>query len=135
MTVLNLISTTMFSVDFSSFDSEHSSHREMKEIVQGLMKILGTPNIADFFPVLRIVDPQRLKRKGEVYIAKLLHKFDEIISERLQERAKASDSPKKKDLLQVLLDFNQENDAKISRHDIKHLLMVRMKSIYFIFYS
>lgn len=129
VTVLNLISATVFSVDFASFDSKYSSHREMKEIIQGVMKIHGTPNMSDFFPILRRVDPQGLKRKGEVYMSKLLHKVDEIVSERLQERAKAPDSPKKKDLLQVLLDLNQENDASLSRHDMKHLLIVRKFNI------
>lgn len=117
VTVLNLVSSTLLSVD------SDSSHKEMKEIVQGIMKIAGTPNIADFFPILRKVDPQGLKRKGEVYFAKLLHKFDEIISERFQERA--TNSSRKKDMLEVLLDLNEEDNANLSLHEIKHLLMVR----------
>lgn len=125
VTALNLISTTLFSVDFAQFDSD-SSHQEMKEIIQGIMKISGSPNIADFFPVLRLVDPGGLKRKAEVYLGKLFDKFDEIISKRLVEREKSSDSTRKRDLLEVLLDLNQENDAYLSCHDIKHLLCVRV---------
>lgn len=125
VTVLNLISVTLFSVDFASFDSG-SSHQKMKGIIRGIMKIAGTPNIADFFPILRRVDPQGLKWKAEVYFAKLLNKFDEIISKRLQERVEGL---RRKDLLEVLLDLNEEDDANLSLHTIKHLLTVRIQCI------
>ncbi|XP_047971578.1 cytochrome P450 76T24-like [Salvia hispanica] len=121
VTALNLISTTLFSVDFASLDS-HSSHEEVKEIIRGIMEITGTPNVADFFPILRLVDPQGLKRKANVYLGKMLDKFDEIISKRLEERDKSSDCLRKKDLLEVLLDLNQEDEAYLSIHEIKHLL-------------
>ncbi|KAH6782226.1 hypothetical protein C2S51_007519 [Perilla frutescens var. frutescens] len=124
VTSLNLISATLFSVEFARFDSDSSSHHEIKGIIQGLMKIAGTPNLADFFPLLRLVDPQGLKRKSMAYFTKLLEKFDEIIGKRLQENAKSDeDSRKRKDLLQVLLDLNQENASDLTLHDIKHLLL------------
>ncbi|KAG6400309.1 hypothetical protein SASPL_137135 [Salvia splendens] len=88
LTALNLISTTLFSVDFASLDSG-SSHEE---------------------------------RKANVYLGKMLDKFDEIISKRLEERDKSSDCTRKTDLLEVLLDLNQEDEAYLSLHDIKHLL-------------
>nr|WET52754.1 cytochrome P450 76S80 [Callicarpa americana] len=121
VTSLNLMSATLCSMDFASLGS--TSAHEMKETIQGVMKILGRPNLADFFPVLKSIDPQGLKHKTEAYGGKLLAMFDEIISERLQSRYTSSDSPRKKDLLEVLLDLNQENDADLSRNDIKHLFV------------
>ncbi|KAK6160664.1 hypothetical protein DH2020_004045 [Rehmannia glutinosa] len=63
VTSINLLSGTLFSLDFASFDS--NSAQEMKETVQGLMKILGTPNLADYFPLLKLIDPQGLRRGSE----------------------------------------------------------------------
>ncbi|KAK6144455.1 hypothetical protein DH2020_021275 [Rehmannia glutinosa] len=118
---LNLMSATLFSLDFARFDS-NSAH-EMKEIFQELMKILGTPNLADYFPVLKLIDPQGLKRGTKVYFGKLFAMFDEIISERLQSRSISSDSTRKNDLLEVLLDINQQSDSDLSLNDIKHLIL------------
>ncbi|KAK6138066.1 hypothetical protein DH2020_028181 [Rehmannia glutinosa] len=121
VTSLNLMMATLFSLDFARFDSD-SAH-EMKETIQKLMRILGTPNLADYFPVLKLIDPQGLKRGTKVYFGKLFAIFDEIISERLESRSISSDSTRKNDLLEVLLDINQESDSDLSRNDIKHLIL------------
>ncbi|KAL8058763.1 hypothetical protein ABFX02_03G042400 [Erythranthe guttata] len=123
VTSLNLISTTLFSIDFAHFDSD--SAQEMKGTINGLMKIFGTPNLADYFPILKWIDPQGLKRESKAYFGKMLAIFDQIISERLRSRVmSSSDSPRKNDLLQVLLDLNQERDSNLSRDEIRHLLVV-----------
>ncbi|KAG8377572.1 hypothetical protein BUALT_Bualt08G0047100 [Buddleja alternifolia] len=44
-TALNLLSSTLFSIDFAHFDS--SLTREMMENVHALIKNLGTPNLVD----------------------------------------------------------------------------------------
>ncbi|KAK6160674.1 hypothetical protein DH2020_004055 [Rehmannia glutinosa] len=121
VTSLNLMSATLFSLDFARFDS--NSVQEMKESIQDVMKILGTPNLADYFPFLKLIDPQGVTRGTKVYFGKLFAIFDEIISKRLQERSISTDSPRKMDLLEVLLHLNQESDFDLSHNDIKHLLL------------
>ncbi|KAL3845160.1 hypothetical protein ACJIZ3_002563 [Penstemon smallii] len=121
VTSLNSISSSLFSIDFANFDTDFA--QEMKEAIQGVMKILGTPNLADYFPVLSLIDPQGIKRETEVYGKKILAIFDEIISQRLKSRCISSSSPKKDDFLEVLLDLHQENESKFSFNDIKHLLI------------
>ncbi|KAL3845159.1 hypothetical protein ACJIZ3_002562 [Penstemon smallii] len=120
VTSINLISSTLFSMDFAQFGTDSS--QEMKEAVQGLMKTHGTPNLADYFPMLKLIDPQGIKRESEVHLGKILATFDEIVSQRLQSRCGVH-SPKKDDMLEALLDLNQENDSNFSLHDIKHLLL------------
>lgn len=121
VTSLNLISATMFSFDFASFDS--SSAQEMKETAMAVLKLLGTPNISDYFPILKFIDPQGIKGELEGYVTKLLAIIDEIISERLQSRD--DHSPRRKDLLEVLLDLYQQSDHyDLSLDDIKHLCLV-----------
>ncbi|KAK7853114.1 geraniol 8-hydroxylase [Quercus suber] len=48
---LNLLSNTIFSVDLA--DSNSDTAREYKEIVWNIMKEVGRPNLADYFPVLK----------------------------------------------------------------------------------
>ncbi|KAL3654965.1 hypothetical protein CASFOL_000751 [Castilleja foliolosa] len=120
-TSLNLVSMTLFSLDIACFDS--SSTQEMKEIIEGLMRVLGTPNLADYFPFLQLIDPQGLQRRAKVFLCKMLVKIDKIIDQRLESRRKPSiNSPRKQDFLEVLLDLNQESDSQLSRNDMKHFL-------------
>ncbi|KHG25715.1 7-ethoxycoumarin O-deethylase [Gossypium arboreum] len=55
-TTINLLSNTVFSMDL--VDPNSSIAREFKKTVRGMMDEVGTPNLADFFPFLRKIDPQ-----------------------------------------------------------------------------
>lgn len=119
-TSLNLISRTLFSKDFANYDS--NSSQELKEIVWGVMKNIGAPNLSDYFPVLRIVDSQGIMRDTKFYFQRLFDIFDDIIDERLQVRG--TSGTKKNDLLEALLDHSINNESEFSRNDMKHLLVV-----------
>ncbi|KAI5647334.1 hypothetical protein M9H77_33339 [Catharanthus roseus] len=115
-TSLNLISTTMFSKDFATYDS--NSSQELKEIVWGILENIGTPNITDYFPVLKFLDPQGIFRQTNFLFEKIFDIFDGFINERLQ----IKDS-KKNDFLQALLDHSAKNESDLSRNHIKHMLL------------
>lgn len=115
VTSLNLISSTLFSIDFA--DYEEGSSQELKGIIHGLMGAFGSFNVADFFPMVGAFDPQRIKRDSECYIGKLLAVFDGIIDRRLE-----SSSERKNDLLEAVMSL--ENQSELSRHHINHLLLV-----------
>ncbi|KAG8380217.1 hypothetical protein BUALT_Bualt07G0170400 [Buddleja alternifolia] len=126
-TTLSLMSSTLFSVDFGSYDS-NSSTQEYKEAIQGVMDTVSTPNLVDFFPMLRMIDPQGIKRRAEICLEKLLGIFENIINQRLESRRNNNNNtggglPKEKDMLEALLDLRQGNDEyDLSCNDIKHLL-------------
>lgn len=131
ITSLNLISATLFAIDFAHFDS--NSAQEMKQTVVGLMKVVGAPNLADYFPILKFFDPQGIVRETGVYFSKLMTIFDEIINQRLLLLQQSSDhSPAEKDLLQVLLHLNQQSDSTLTIKEIKHLLLVSITIFVFI---
>uniref|UniRef100_A0A1W7HBU6 Cytochrome P450 n=1 Tax=Scoparia dulcis TaxID=107240 RepID=A0A1W7HBU6_SCODU len=117
-TTLNLMSATLFSVEFAQFGSD--SLQEMKDVVWGVMKYVGMPNLADYFPILKRADPQGIFRQSKFYFERLLEIFDRIIDERLESRASGV-SEEKKDMVEALLDFYQRDE--ISRDDINHLLL------------
>ncbi|XP_047978073.1 cytochrome P450 76T24-like [Salvia hispanica] len=114
-TALNLISASLFSAEFARFDSESS--QEMKEAVCGVMKSVGSPNFADYFPLLKPADPQGLLKAAELSTGMLFVKLDEIIDEKLKSRGE------KRDLVEALLEINQRDEAQLSRDDIRHLLL------------
>ncbi|KAK4411321.1 cytochrome [Sesamum angolense] len=116
-TSLNLMSATLFSMDFAQFNSDTS--QEMKDVVWGVMECIGSPNFADFFPVLKSADPQGILKKTKIYFAKLFAIFDGIIDEKLKSGGG------KDDLVEALIELSQRDDAELSRNDVKHLLLVR----------
>lgn len=114
VTSLNLISNTLFSVDFADYGE--GSSQELKGIVHGLMRVLGSFNVADYFPIVGVFDPQGIERDAGRYMGRLMEVFDGIIDGR-------KESPEKKDdLLEALL--SREKVSELSRDDIKHLLLV-----------
>ncbi|KAL5988190.1 hypothetical protein ACLOJK_035953 [Asimina triloba] len=115
-TALNLLSNTIFSADLVHLSSE--SAQEFKDVVHGIMEEAGRPNLADYFPLLRPLDPQGIRRRMTAHFAKLYKIFDKMIDERLLLRASASEQDSRKDdFLDVLLDQSQNN--QLSRNDIR----------------
>lgn len=123
-TSLNLISNIFFSIDFAEFGSDSS--QELKGIVHGLLRTVGTPNVCDYFPFLKPFDPQGLRRRATSYAGEMFRIFNDIIEQRVLQPETRND-----DLLQALLDISHNNESEhISRNDILHLLLV--SSIYFL---
>ncbi|KAG8375405.1 hypothetical protein BUALT_Bualt10G0096700 [Buddleja alternifolia] len=121
-TTLSLLSSTLFSVDFGDHDS--NSTLEYKEAIQGVVDTVSAPNLADFFPILKRFDPQGIKRRAEICFGKLLRICENIINQRLESRQNNIGGPKKKDMLEALLDLREGNEDYFSCSDIKHLLFV-----------
>ncbi|CAN6572644.1 unnamed protein product [Malus baccata var. baccata] len=61
ITVANIISNLTCSK--SLFEYTIKEGREMKQSLKELIKLLGMGNIADFFPLFKLFDPQGLKRR------------------------------------------------------------------------
>ncbi|KAG6435696.1 hypothetical protein SASPL_100571 [Salvia splendens] len=120
-TALNLMSASLFSAEFAPFDSESS--QEMKEVVWGVMKSVGSPNLADYFPLLKPADPQGILKAAEFNFGKLFAKLDEIVEEKLKSGGY------KRDLVEALLEINRRDEAQLSRDDIRHLLLWKLENM------
>lgn len=121
-TIFNVISNTLFSTDLAHYNSNLS--QEFQALITGTMKEYGRPNIADYFPALRLFDPQGARRRMTSYIGKLFGILDGIINERLQLRATSNASEAGGDVLDSLLRLVEEDNSQLSYDDIKHLLLV-----------
>ncbi|CAJ2629430.1 unnamed protein product [Trifolium pratense] len=113
---INFLSYTFVSQDFvESLDDEY------KYIVSTLLSSVGTPNIADHFPILKILDPQGIRRHTDKYFAKVFYAFDVIIEKRMKLR-QSEDYVSMNDMLDSLLDISKEDSQKMDKNLIKHLL-------------
>lgn len=125
----NLISNLVCSKNL--FDTTKKEGRELKEMVWEILEVVGAPNLADLIPLLKVLDPQGLKRRVWKVVKSFDDFFEKLIDERLEERKKGVEINEngRKDMLDVFLDYRSEkkNDDELkefSRVDIKGMLSV-----------
>lgn len=118
---INLLSNTMLSTDL--VDANSDSAQELKNTVHGVMEEAAKPNLADYLPMLSLVDPQGVRWRTTAHFKKFYAILDKLIDTRLRSRA-SSNTPRKNDLLDVLLDHSQDNISEIGYLHIKPLIMV-----------
>ncbi|KAF5790357.1 putative geraniol 8-hydroxylase [Helianthus annuus] len=116
-TSLNLLSNTIFSKDVTD-PYEEDSGKEFKEAITNIMVEAGKPNLVDFFPVLKKIDPQGIRRRLSGHFGKLLEMFEELIDERLR-----MGRLKHNDLLDVCLKIIEDNSNEINHTHIKSLFL------------
>ncbi|CAK7338764.1 unnamed protein product [Dovyalis caffra] len=121
ITVLNLISNTFFSFNIANYNSNFS--QEFSDLVVGVMEQVGKPNIADYFPILRLVDPQGVRRKMNIYSKRTAQIFENIVNDRTQGRSSLVASKANHDVLDALLILAKENHTEFSYNDIQALLL------------
>ncbi|KAK1423399.1 hypothetical protein QVD17_18701 [Tagetes erecta] len=115
-TTLNLLSNTIFSKDLA--DPNEDSGKEFKEVIENITFETGKPNIVDYFPILKKIDPQGSRRRMTRHLGKVLEMFDELIEERLRMGKLNQD-----DVMDVCLKFIQDNPNEINRTHIKCLFL------------
>ena len=121
-TVLNSISNTFFSMDLAHYTSDKS--QEFKVIIRGIMEEAGKPNVVDFFPIFRLLDPQGARARMNSYFGKLIAFFDGLIEERLCLRGFERESKACNDVLDSLLELMLEDNSQVSRPHVLHLFLV-----------
>jgi len=115
-TTINLLSNTIFSMDLIH---SNGAAGEFKDVVTNITKLAGTPNVADFFPALKLLDPQGLKRRQTKNVKKLLDIFEDLVNQRLEMREGTSVDTNK-DMLDAMLNISKENEF-MDKNMIQHL--------------
>ncbi|KAA0042824.1 geraniol 8-hydroxylase-like [Cucumis melo var. makuwa] len=119
---LNLISYSIWSMDLVDTDSEMI--KEFKTTLRGSLEEMGRPNISDFFPVLKKMDIQGVRRRTAVHFGKILGLIDEMIDKRLKMQESPDFTPKN-DMLHHLLNMKEDNNQiPLDRNQIKHSIFV-----------
>ncbi|PON56113.1 Cytochrome P450, E-class, group I [Parasponia andersonii] len=119
----NLLGNLMLSRDLLDPNSEDGS--EFFEAMKRLMEWGGHANLADFFPWLRWLDPQGLRRKMERDLGKAMEIASKFVKERKNEQVNR-DKERRKDFLDVLLEFEgngKDEPANISDRDLNIFIL------------
>ncbi|CAJ1949379.1 unnamed protein product [Sphenostylis stenocarpa] len=116
-TVLNSISNTLFSVDLASYSSGIS--QKFRNVISSVLAEASKPNIADYYPIFRRLDPQGARQRMQNYYRTLLDVFDCIVEERTQR----VDSIDGDDVLDSFLDITRRENSELTRHDVLHLFL------------
>ncbi|KAK1372088.1 hypothetical protein POM88_038180 [Heracleum sosnowskyi] len=115
------MSNTCFSVDVSDFDSDQDHVNGFHQAVKTIMEVDGKINFADYFPWLKLFDPQGIRRDAKAAYGWLDQLRQKFITQRLRHRE--SNFPTHGDLLDSFLDFQQKNRSDFDIIHIKALLM------------
>jgi cytochrome P450 len=126
-TTINLLSNTVFSMDLIH---SNGAAEEFKDVVTNITKLAGTPNVADFFSALKMLDPQGLKRRQTKNVRKVLDIFGDLINQRLKMR-EGTCADTNKDMLDAMLNISKDNefmDTNIIQH-LSHVCIIFILSL------
>ncbi|KAF5189714.1 Cytochrome p450 [Thalictrum thalictroides] len=115
----NAIGNAIFSKDI--VDPIFNRGTEFFTSTTQALELIIQPNVADFFPWLRWLDPQRVKKKMKPIMRRIISFSSSLVKERILDRENGKRN-EKKDFLDVMLDFqgNQLDgeSAKLSERNI-----------------
>uniref|UniRef100_A0A6N2MSZ1 Cytochrome P450 n=1 Tax=Salix viminalis TaxID=40686 RepID=A0A6N2MSZ1_SALVM len=121
----NLIGNLIFSKDLLDPTSEKGA--EFFQHAGKIMELAGKPNVADFLPILRWLDPQGIRRKTQFHVAKAFEIAGGFIKERTENmQNEISTDDQRKDFLDVLLEFRGdgvEEPARFSSTTINAIVL------------
>ncbi|KAG8648635.1 hypothetical protein MANES_08G019501v8 [Manihot esculenta] len=103
----NLIGNLVISQDLLNSHSKEGP--EFFEAMDKVMEWSGKPNVADFLPFLKGLDPQRIKKKMERNLGRTLKVVDGFVKKRIEDR-KLMKRREGRDFLDALLEY--EGDGK-----------------------
>ncbi|KAG7627617.1 Cytochrome P450 superfamily [Arabidopsis thaliana x Arabidopsis arenosa] len=124
ITSLNVDSNVVFSIDLGSYDPRAST--ELQDSLSRMMKTMGKPNLANYFPSLEFLDLQGIRKEMKVMCSeRLFQVFQGLIDARIPERS-SQIGPRvdalRGDLLDSVIDLIQEEGSEVDMNDIKHFL-------------
>ncbi|KAL1331353.1 hypothetical protein AAHE18_12G178600 [Arachis hypogaea] len=113
-----------FVKDKTHYDSSKS--QEFKDIIWGIGEESGRPNVVDFFPFLRFLDPQGARARMTKYNEKLIAFVDGLIEERLNLKVLEMETTNKrgKDVLDSVLEVMLEDNSQVTRLHVVHLFLI-----------
>ncbi|KAJ9129034.1 hypothetical protein P3X46_034194 [Hevea brasiliensis] len=85
----------------------------------------GRANCGDYFPLLRRIDLQGIRKRMATHFTTMFRLFDDIINARLEERKRSDYQRGSRDVLDALLNITEGNRGVIDQNDIPHLLLGR----------
>ncbi|XP_071687038.1 geraniol 8-hydroxylase-like [Rutidosis leptorrhynchoides] len=112
-TELNVVTSLLWgSSKFGEGDDLIDNIDRFREVEFKIIKLMGTPNISDFIPMLSRFDLQGMNREMQKQLEYLDQLFDKIIERKTKVNPIEEDG--KKDFLQILLNLKDQKDDPTS---------------------
>ncbi|KAK1404538.1 hypothetical protein POM88_004143 [Heracleum sosnowskyi] len=121
---LNLVGNFILSRDL--FDLKSREGQEFFNAMNNVMVWAGKPNVADFWPFLKWLDPQRIKKNMVKDMGIAVNLAASFVKERAQQNISGFEKVNK-DFLDMLLEFEgdgKEWHDKISDHNISIIILL-----------
>ncbi|CAI0455993.1 unnamed protein product [Linum tenue] len=108
-TIFDSLSNLMFSRDCIGFESSSETAKRLKSLIWRMMELGTKTNLAEFFPVLRKLDPQGLRREMFHCCNELYSVWQPYVTER-RERRRRGERFDVEDFLDVFLENGLDDD-------------------------
>ncbi|GAB4856966.1 hypothetical protein Ancab_040507 [Ancistrocladus abbreviatus] len=118
-TSLNLLSNTFFSIDLVNPVSDTDC--EFEVLLTGILEEASKLNCSDYFPVLKPLDLQGVRRRMGIHFRKTINLFSSLIDQRLQ--ARESRSSEYNDVLDALLAICRDKTEELQQSHLPPLLV------------
>ncbi|KAI5664860.1 hypothetical protein M9H77_24183 [Catharanthus roseus] len=105
----NLIGNLIFSKDLLDPKSERGA--KFFYHAGKVMELAGKPNMADFFPMLKWLDPQRIRKSTQFHVNEAFNIAGEFMKERMNDNYCNQSEKERRDYLDVLLGFSDEGSS------------------------
>ncbi|KAK1384179.1 Iridoid oxidase [Heracleum sosnowskyi] len=119
----NLVGNLMLSRDLLNVKSKEG--HDFFKAVNMVMQRAGKPNVADFFPLLKWIDPQSIRRNMRKDLGTAINIVASFVKHRVQEN-KTGREKVKKDFLDMLLEYERdgkEGPKSISEKNITFIIV------------
>ncbi|KAF9594408.1 hypothetical protein IFM89_031010 [Coptis chinensis] len=105
------------------FDPQSKEASEFNKRMDGISKWAGQPNLADFFPSLKWLDPQRIHSKVGQEMKGALQIVSGFVKERIEDR-RSGKQTQRTDFLDVLLDYEGEGEGEPDKLSERQLAII-----------
>ncbi|KAH7854901.1 hypothetical protein Vadar_018882 [Vaccinium darrowii] len=120
----NMVGNLMLSRDLLEPHSDKG--REFLDAMETILVFAGKPNVADFLPFLKWMDPMGIKRNMDQHLGRAMKIVGEFVTERVQEKKRSGTEKVNKDFLDAMLenkDDGQEGPEKISERNVTIVIL------------
>ncbi|XP_065856775.1 iridoid oxidase-like [Euphorbia lathyris] len=126
----NLMGNLVLSRDLVNSQSEEGN--DFFHAMDKVMELSGKPNLSDFFPFFRRLDPQRIKKNTEKQLGRTLSIIEKFVMERIEDR-KLMKERNNKDLLDTFLEYNESGDGGREGHETisTHNILILIVEMFF----
>lgn len=108
-------------------DAKNPEGREFFESMNKVLELAGTPNIADFLPILKWFDPLKIKRTMIKDMSRTMKISTKFVQERLKKREMGEENNSKKDFLDTLLEYRgdgKDGPDSITEKNVNIVILV-----------